>query len=425
MKYRAVKGMHDVLPDESPYFSYVEDIARRVFERHGFKEIRTPVLEHAPVFIKSLGEASDVVSKEMYRFIDKDGSDLVLRPEGTAAVVRALVEHALLLKYPEGRFYYSGPMFRRERPQAGRYRQFHQVGVEYFGDPSPFADAEIIYMAYEFLNELGLRNFVLLINTVGCEKDREKIVSFIKDTLSEEIERLCPSCREKLEKNPLRVLDCKEPGCKEAFKKIPPMRELVCDDCRKHYEDVLSLIENMGIEYRESPSLVRGLDYYTGVVFEFHHEDLGLTILAGGRYDKLVESFGGQPTPAVGFAGGVERIVLSLQRENIQVPSRFSVYIVTLSSGSGGNSSMRDAFGKYALKVAKLLWDNDIPTVPDIRDTSFKAKLRRASKGGYPWVVIIGQEEFETGKVSLKNMKTGEQRLVSFGELIEFLKSAT
>ena len=324
---KAPRGTKDILPPESNKWSQVEALLRRLSNMYNFQEIRTPIFEHTELFTRTVGESTDIVQKEMYTFEDKGGRSLTLRPEGTAPVVRAFLEHGLDGGALPVKFFYLGPMFRYEKPQAGRYREFMQFGVEILGSPSPFSDVEVIQIGVRIAEELGLIGTTLFINTIGCPLCRKEYREDLVKFLSERVSDLCPDCQSRLETNPLRVLDCKNPSCRKVTAQAPQMHEYLCAECQEHWDMLRSILTSMGMEYKVDPTLVRGLDYYTRTVFEIKWPPLGAqdTIVGGGRYDGLVEELGGKPTPGVGFALGLERLLLASDKGEKRIDASPSV----------------------------------------------------------------------------------------------------
>ncbi len=393
-EFQSVRGFHDLIGEEAKKFRYISDLVRSKLRLYNFEEIILPIVEYLEVFQRSIGEATDIVQKEMFSFQDRKGRWLALRPEGTAGVVRAYVQNKLYAIKPYAKLFYEGPMFRYERPQAGRYRQFHQIGAEVFGSLDPMVDAEIIQLVYEILQDLKLEA-VIEINSIGCKVCRPAYRSALIDYLKGIEGGLCEVCLDRKDKNPLRVLDCKVPTCKEAVKEAPKMVDFLCDECKGHYSKLKEYLNLHSIPYRENPNLVRGLDYYTKTVFEAVSIDFGLTVIAGGRYDYLVEEFGGPPTPAVGFAMGVERLSMLLKES----PAEDSLYMVI-------------PFGNvmdYALFVAKLLRFEGKRVEISHRKGGLKKQLEFANRMGVKYAVIVGEEEKAGGFYTLKNMETGEQ----------------
>ena len=422
-KITAVKGMNDLLPEEIGRFQFIERTAHAVFGRYGFGEVRTPVLEKTALFVRGVGEETDIVGKEMYTFEDKGGESnsgtmVSLRPEGTAPAVRAGIEHNVFQQDPMVRWYYLGPMFRRERQQRGRYRQFSQVGAEIYGPASPYAEAELLDSAVAFLTALGLPDISLELNSLGDEICRPKYVEALVAYLKGRAAELCPDCQRRLETNPLRVLDCKVEGCKAVTQSVPEVEAHLCEPCKAHYATLLGLLDALGIKYRKNPRIVRGLDYYTRTVFECVSQTVGEgglgsqnTVLAGGRYDKLIKNLGGPEVPAVGFAAGIERlaILLAAQKKDFREPPALFV------------ASMNEAARQRALTLAAGLRRAGVSVDQDLRGGSLKSQLKRADKSGAKYVVVLGESELASGKAKLKLMASGEEREVDLACLAEAL----
>jgi len=408
MKYRSIRGMEDILPENARVWQHIERIARRDLEGCGYGEIRTPVLEDTAIFVRGVGKNTDIVRKEMYTFTDKKERSLTLRPEGTAPIVRAYIEHSLDKVAPRiKRFYYIGPMFRSERPQKGRSRQFHQIGAELIGTGSPFAETEVIGQLSGMLKMFGLKNFIIKLNSLGCTADKERFESKLKKYLREKKNRLCPDCKERADKNVLRVLDCKNETCIQAVRQAPGILEGLCASCREHYMRVKERLSKEDIEFKETGNLVRGLDYYTGTVFEITHPALGSqdAIGAGGRYDNLIKDLGGPVTPAVGYALGMERIILVLGKENA-LPEPIVVYLITL----GGEAELKGAAIAARLRESgEKFRGTEIRVIKDIDGGTLKAQIKRADKNKATFALILGDDEIEKKKITIKNMKTGTQ----------------
>ena len=399
---RALKGTKDIFGTDMKAWHDLEEIIRGLCVDFGFNEIRTPVFEFTNLFQRGVGETTDIVQKEMYTFIDKGKNNITLKPEGTASAVRAYLEHKMYADTQPTKLYYMMPLFRYEKPQAGRQRQFHQFGIELFGAESATADAEVIAIAHTLLDRIGIKKVQLHINSLGGPECRAKYNQTLSQFLQEHKEELCPLCQERMEKNPLRVLDCKNPKCGELVKDAPTVLDCLGEDCQAHFEELQQLLTQMNIPFIIDPSIVRGLDYYTKTVFEFISNDIGSqgTVCGGGRYDKLVEEVGGAPTPAVGFGAGIERLLLVQEAENgadSDVPSR-DVYI-----GAIGESAIIKAHGL----VHKLRQDG-ISAESDHMNRSVRAQMKYANKIGARYSFIIGENEIEIGKASIKNMETGD-----------------
>ncbi|MGD9763704.1 MAG: histidine--tRNA ligase [Candidatus Binatia bacterium] len=396
MKVASVKGFHDVLPGESGRWAALEAVARRIFAQYNFDEIRLPIVERAELFTRSIGETTDIVEKEMYAFEDRDGSALTLRPEGTASVVRAYVEHAVHATEPVAKLYYFGPMFRRERPQKGRLRQFSQIGAELLGRDDPAADAEVLLLLYDLLSDFGIPGALVQINSLGCRACRpayrEALVSWGRAHLDE----LCEDCKRRLEQNPLRLLDCKQPGCTAIRAGAPRMIDHYCEACRVHFERVLALLEAQGVRPRLQPYMVRGLDYYCRTAFEVIAEGLGAqnALGGGGRYDGLVRDLGGPDIAGVGFALGVERLALVGAAQDAAVPSAPEFVIAPLGA----------AAEPAAAAVARRLRRSGARVDVEPGERSLKSQMRHAGKLGARYVVIVGEDEIASGRLTVRDM---------------------
>lgn len=406
-----VKGTKDIFGAEVEAWQGIEEKMRNLCKVFGIGEIRTPVFEFTELFVRGVGETTDIVQKEMYTFTDDGDRSLTLRPEGTAGVVRAYIEHGMHNQAQPTKLYYISPTFRCENTQAGRQRQFHQFGVEMLGSYSAAQDAESIAVANALLEEMGVKNVTLRMNSLGCPECRGRYNETLKSFIGQNLDKLCPTCKERFEKNPLRVLDCKEESCKKIIADAPSVLDCLDEECTKHFQMVQNILTEMGIVFTIDPKIVRGLDYYTRTVYEFVSD--GLTVCGGGRYDKLVEECGGKPTGAVGFGLGIERLVMILEKQKgelTQTPKR-DVFI-----GSMGDVGLIKAQGlTLALRKAGIFADCD--TV----ERSVKAQMKYANKIGATYSLIIGESELETGVVELKEMETGEKTSVSISELSNIL----
>ena len=420
--YRAPKGTVDMLPDAARIWEHLLGVAQDLFARYGYEPVYTPVFEHTDVFVRGIGEATDIVGKEMYTFLDKGNPprSLTLRPEGTASIVRSALEHGLTANGQSAKLYYAGPMFRYERPQAGRQRQFWQIGAEALGMAEPTADAEMIAMLMEFFAEAGIPRdrMRLLINTMGDERCRPPYRAKIADFIRSNAGELCEECVRRAETNPLRAFDCKNEGCRTVMAQAPLLRDELCDDCAAHYAAVKANLDALGIDYIEDSTLVRGLDYYTRTVFEVQAEGLGSqnAIGGGGRYDRLMELFGGQPTPGLGFALGFERMVLTLQAAGVEVPRPdiAEVYVCRTVP----------ELATEAFAITQLLRSAEIATEMDHQGRSLKAQMKAADKLGASLVVLVGPDEVEAGQVTVRDMGTKEERRVDTAELVDTLYEA-
>lgn len=410
------KGTKDVVPDAAYKWHYLEDVVRKTAAEFGFKEIRTPTFEHTELFLRGVGETTDIVNKEMYTFTDKGDRSITLKPEGTAGVARAYIENCLGDMPQPVKMYYLTPVFRYERPQAGRLREHHQFGVELYGSASPYADAEVMLVAKTLFDKLGLTEPVLNINSIGCPECRKKYNAALKEYLAGNIDKMCASCRERFDKNPLRILDCKEPGCKAVTASAPKTLEYLCDYCRAHFEKLQSILSSAGVEFRVNPSVVRGLDYYTGTVFEFISSAIGAqgTVCGGGRYNNLVSEVGGKPTPAVGFGMGLERLIMILENLNLYLgePETPTIYIAPTS----------EAEAEAAFSVVGELRKKGVSAECDIMGRSLKAQMKYAGKRGYAFVAVMGADEINSGKIKIKRMSDGVETECAISDIAEVLR---
>jgi len=412
-RYNALKGIQDIYPPEIFIWQEVEKTARDVFSTYGFQELRAPIIEPTDIFVRSIGETTDIVEKEMYTFSDKAGRSITLRPEGTAPLVRCYVQNHLYNLPSPQKFFYSGPMFRYERPQKGRFRQFYQIGVEALGSSDPKLDAEIISMLKLFFERLGLTGLNYEVNSIGCEKCRPDYKSALLNFFSDKMDRLCPDCKRRYEYNPLRILDCKVDECIALRAGAPKIVEFLCNECRDHFNTLLYLLSLLNIPYDINPDMVRGLDYYTRTTFEVTTKQLGAqnAVAAGGRYDKLVEEFGGPPTPAIGFAIGMERVVELLQSSNKQDIPNPKVFIATIGAPAE----------KESLLIANKLRENGVWVEIGYAGNSLKSQLRKADRLSSDYVLIIGNDEISSGKVKWKRLSDGTQGEIPFSEIYNFL----
>ncbi len=416
---RAPRGTFDVLPPDSSRWSYLEELLRRISGRYNYEEIRTPVLEHSELFSRTVGEATDIVQKEMYTFKDKTGRHLTLRPEGTAPCARAFVEHGMQAGPLPRKLFYLGPMFRYEKPQAGRYREFHHYGAEIFGSSSPYSDVEVIMLAMDIANELGLSGTRLVINTIGCSLCRKDYRTRLTGFLKEREEELCPDCQDRLERNPLRVLDCKLESCRSVVRNAPAIMDYLCSECKDHWDELREVLSSMGLAYSVDTALVRGLDYYTRTVFELKWPPLGAqdALLGGGRYDGLVEEIGGKPTPGVGFAMGLERMMTAAEKGSkpIEVPSEIDLFVIAQEEKFP--SSLAKAFG-LVMGTRRAGFSSDF----DPEQRSIKSQMKQADRLNARYVAIFGEEEMSKGCVSLRIMSDGRQETIRADEVIAFLR---
>ncbi|NPA14350.1 MAG: histidine--tRNA ligase [Aquificae bacterium] len=409
-KIKTVRGFRDLIGEEARKYRFVVEKIRNILEKNNFEEIILPTVEYTKLFTRSIGDATDIVEKEMFTFQDKGGRDIALRPEGTAGVVRAYIENKLYADGTYKKLYYEGSMFRHERPQKGRYREFHQVGAEVLGTINPLADAEIIKIADDILKTLQIEA-TIEINSLGCKKCRPKYREALINYLRQHREELCEDCQRRLEKNPLRILDCKVETCKVIAQKAPKITDYLCDECKTHYRQVKEYLKALNVEFVENPYLVRGLDYYSKTVFECVSKELGKTVIAGGRYDYLVEELGGPPTPALGFAAGVERLMLLVKE---LPPKKPLVFIIPF----GGEKEKIEA-----LKIAEKLRQEGIRTELSYREGKLKKQFEYAAKIGADFAVVVGENELQSGKFPLKNLHTREQKILTLEEIIQTLKN--
>ena len=407
------KGTKDVLPSDCYKWQHVEKKAREIAALYNYKEIRTPTFEYTELFARGVGETTDVVTKEMYTFRDKGDRAITLKPEGTAGVARSFVENGLSNAPMPLKTFYLIPAFRYERPQAGRLRELHQFGVEVYGSPSPDTDAEVIALADGFISSLGLEA-KLYINSIGCKNCRKDFSAALKEYLRPNLSKMCPDCQSRFEKNPLRILDCKVPECKQITAGAPTVLDYLCDDCRAHFESVKKYLALSGIGFEINPKIVRGLDYYTRTVFEFVSEEIGAqgTVLGGGRYDGLIAEIGGPATPAVGFAAGIERLLLLMEKSGAAFPedSRPTVYLAGLD----------EPCREKAFEIAALLRKAGIPCECDHLGRSVKAQFKYADKIGAKYVAVIGGNELTSGVMNVKNRTTSAQESVAFAAAAEY-----
>ncbi len=401
-----LRGFKDILPKDIKKWQKLENTARDTLESFGYKEIRTPILEKTNLFARGVGETTDIVEKEMYTFLDKSGESVTLRPEGTAGVVRSYINNHLE-NYPFKKYYYIGPMFRYERPQKGRLRQFHQIGIEVFGIDNPAIDAEVVYVDLVMLEKLGIKDLRVEINNIGCPKCRPNYLKNLKFYFEQYREKLCKDCQRRLDRNPLRILDCKNATCKAIAKQAPKITEFVCNSCSLHYAKVKKNLNNLNIIYTENPHLVRGLDYYTKFVFEIITDKLGAqgTVSAGGRYDNLVVELGGKPTPGIGFASGCERLIELMNADERQ---SIDYYFASLTNHT------------LCLKLARELTEKTKKsTYVEYENRSLKSMLKKASKMGAVFVVIYGDDEERKGVIAIRDMKNSTQEEIKLNNFID------
>jgi histidyl-tRNA synthetase len=412
----APKGTYDLLPEDLTKWYLLENALRQIFREYGYAEVRTPIFEHTELFQRGIGETTDIVEKEMFTFPDRAGRSLTLRPEGTASVVRAFLEHNLAASGNVSKLYYYGPMFRCEAPQAGRFRQFVQFGAEVLGSEDPRVDAEIITMAVNFYKRLGIHDLDINLNSIGCPECRPLYRARLIEHLKPRAEKLCPNCQRRLERNPLRLLDCKNQVCQELTADVPLITETLCPSCGSHFQKLRLLLDAVGIKYRLNPRLVRGFDYYTKTVFEVLAGDLGAqnALCGGGRYDGLVEECGGRPTPGIGFAAGMERLLMVLNSRNLlpQFDSKLHIYLAPL----GENAQLK------VFPLVIQLREAGFAVETDFQNRSLKSQLKLADKLGAPIVGVIGEDELAKGQVLIRKMLTSEQETIALDDLESFLK---
>ncbi|AEH50998.1 histidine--tRNA ligase [Pseudothermotoga thermarum] len=413
MKYERIKGTNDIYGDEIHFWNFVEQKAKRIANLFGYEEIRTPIFEMTELFTRSVGEETDIVQKEMYTFVDKGGRSITLRPEGTAPTMRAFIENSMINNGLPQRFFYIGPMFRYEKPQSGRLRQFHQFGVELLGSSHPLADAEVLILAKSFLEELGIKNYQIHLNSIGCSECRVNYKRALKDYYSKHYDQLCDDCKRRFETNVMRLLDCKVDV--QLAANAPKTVDYLCKECKEHYEKLKELLNLAGVDYVEDGNLVRGLDYYTRTVFEVRHSLLGAqnTILAGGRYDGLSTELRGPDLPALGFAAGIERLIIALKSEKVEIPRKplCLVYVIPL-----GEASLRHVF-----EITSQLRKVGIPTIMDVNARNLKAQLKHADRLNAVIAVILGENEVSRNVVLIKELDTSQQHEVQFEYAVDYI----
>ena len=418
MLTNAPRGTKDILPENVAGWNYVEQKIRDICARFGYEEIRTPMFEHTELFHRGIGEGTDVVDKEMYTFEDRGGRSITLRPENTASAVRAYLQNKLYGDSALTKLFYIGSMFRYDRPQAGRMREFHQFGVEALGEANPAVDAEIILLAMEFLKSLGLQDLKLSLNSVGCTSCRPAYRKALQDYFQPYLDELCGDCKDRFERSPLRILDCKADADKEFMAGAPRITDCLCDECREHFEQVQSLLREAGVEFELDPRLVRGLDYYTKTAFEIKYAPLGAqsAVAGGGRYDGLIEEMGGNPTPAVGFATGLERVLLALEKQGLlpETEKRTDAFVVALG----------EAAQKPAFRLLQQLRGAGLKALMDYAGRSMKAQMKQAGKAGARFALILGEDEIKENAVMLKDMEKSQQQKVSLDEVIDQIKKS-
>ncbi len=416
---KSIKGTQDTLPAESYKVQFIEQSVLEIAKNYGYKEIRVPVFEHTELFQRGVGDTTDVVQKEMYTFDDKGGRSITLRPEGTAGVVRSYLEHGLFNEPQPQKMCYLISCYRYEKPQAGRLREFHQFGCECFGTASPAADAELICLVDDIFNFLDVKGLKIQINSIGCPECRKEYHKALKEYFNSRKDELCPTCLDRLDRNPMRILDCKSPICSEIAKGAPKVTDYLCDECRDHFDKTQKYLDAMNIDYEVNPSIVRGLDYYSKTVFEFVSTEIGAqgTVCGGGRYDGLVEEIGGPKTPALGFAIGIERLLLLMKAQGIAFPNEDKCDLYIASIGEKATLA--------AAEIATDIRNNGMHAQFDIVGRSVKAQMKFANKIGAAYTVVLGDSEVENGKAMLKNMSNGEESEIELSSLADELMRIT
>ena len=418
---QAPRGTEDVLPEEAVQWQVIEAVMRSEASLHGFGEVRTPVFEHTELFQRGVGDTTDIVQKEMYTFLDKGGRSVTLRPEGTAGAARAMLEHGVYNNGLPVKFYYFTSCYRYEKAQKGRLREFHQFGAEMYGSADPLADAEVILLGSSIFERFGLKDVRLEINSIGCPECRAKYLEALRAYFEDRKGELCETCLGRLERNPMRILDCKSPVCSAIAQGAPRMLDYLCDGCREHFESVKQALDAVGVAYTVNPSIVRGLDYYTRTVFEFLAPIDGkeLAVCAGGRYDGLIEELGGQSMPALGFGLGMERLLLLLKQQSVELPGADPCEIFIASLGQPAKLA--------AFRLCDTLWKSSVRAACDVNARGLKAQMKYADKIGAKYCLVLGDDELAAGKAELKNMKTGEKKKIPLGEsfLDDYLTAVT
>ena len=418
MLTKAPKGTKDILPTDVHKWHFVEDAFKDVCIKYGYKEVRTPVFEHTELFARGVGDTTDIVEKQMYTFNDLGQRSITLKPEGTSGVCRAFLEHKLFANVQPTKFYYNIPCFRYEKPQSGRLREFHQLGIEVFGSYDMLADAEVIALAEDFLKGLGIKSLELRINSIGCPTCRAAYRQVLQDYFRPHLAELCETCKGRFDRNPMRIIDCKNESCKEIAKNAPLMLDHLCDECKNDFEELKNNLDIMGVLYTVDPTIVRGLDYYTKTAFEFVSGELGAqsTVCGGGRYNNLIEQLGGDSVPGVGFAMGFERLLLTLEAENVEIEDteKSDVLVAMLDKSN--------ACRNYGLTLAKKLRSEGIKVQIDLLARNFKGQFKFADRIGAKYVIVIGEDEIKTDTLTLKNMANSQQISVKACDIIKELK---
>lgn len=416
MKFNAPRGTNDILPPETLKWQYIEKKTHEIFSNYNYQEIRTPIFEYTELFQRGIGEVTDIVEKEMYTFEDKGGRSITLRPEGTASVIRSFLENKIYGQAQPTKYYYIGPMFRYERPQSGRFRQFHQLGVEAIASNDPALDAEIISLGMRLLQDFGLNDLELHLNSVGCGECRPTYVDKLKGFLNKNKEQLCDNCKSRIDRNPLRVLDCKNENCQTVIKDAPKITDNLCDNCDDHFNEVQEYLDILDLDYIINPLLVRGLDYYTNTAFEIKDNALGAqdTVFGGGRYNGLAEEIGNRDLPGIGFALGIERLLLSLEAKDIQLPveSGVDLYITVI-----GDKAKKESF-----KLLDKLRNQGFRTEIDYLGRSVGSQMKSADRMNAEYTIIIGEDELNNNSATIRNMKSGDEKEIQLSNLLEEMK---
>ena len=412
MAINAPKGTKDMMPDQAYRWHYVEKKFQEICDKYGFKEIRTPAFEHTELFNRGVGETTDIVQKEMYTFNDHGNRSITLKPEGTSPVCRSFIEHKQYAEVQPTKYYYITPCFRYEKPQSGRLRAFHQFGIEIFGTSNMLADTDVICLGYDFLHEMGIHDIKLKINSVGCPECRQKHREALKKFLEPVYDQLCNTCKDRYERNPMRILDCKSEICQKLVKDAPDMLDYLCDDCRNAFDDVRKNLDALGIEYIVDPRIVRGLDYYTKTAFEFVTDSNGTqgTVCGGGRYDHLIEEIGGPPIPGVGFGLGIERLLMLMDEKGAEIPQPEPVKAFIAVMGEDAKL--------FGLKLLRELRQKGVKAEMDTLARNIKGQFKYADRLGAEYTVVIGDNEIAEGIVSIKEMATPQQREVKLEDLV-------
>ena len=416
MKFNAPRGTNDILPPDTLKWQYIEKKTHEIFSNYNYQEIRTPIFEYTELFQRGIGEVTDIVEKEMYTFEDKGGRSITLRPEGTASVIRSFLENKIYGQAQPTKYYYIGPMFRYERPQSGRFRQFHQLGVEAIASNDPALDAEIISLGMRLLQDFGLSDLELHLNSVGCGECRPAYVDQLKDYLNQNKEQLCDNCRSRIERNPMRVLDCKNENCQLVIKDAPKITDNLCQSCDDHFDNVQEYLDILDLDYIINPLLVRGLDYYTNTAFEIKDNALGAqdTVFGGGRYNGLAEEIGNRDLPGIGFALGIERLLLSLEAKNIELPveSGVDLYITVI-----GDKAKKESF-----KLLDMLRNQGFKTEIDYLGRGVGSQMKSADRMNAEYTIIIGEDELNKNSATIRNMKSGDEKEIQLSNLLEEMK---